>query len=99
MIPSVIKCAHGCNQCRDRDAIINRKLTGIEYLKCNKVETWDYVIKCKDLRHVQRQFIRNLAKELLKINKRKVDEEIILDVMEDIVAHFDNGNEDKCATS
>jgi len=97
--PSVIKCAYRYNQYRVRDAMINGKLTGMECPRCNEDEMWDHVIKCRAVRHMQRQFIKNLVKELLKVNKRKVDEEIVLDMIEDIVVYFDNGDEEEYTTS
>jgi len=57
------------------------------------------MIKCRAVRHMQRQFIKNLVKELLKVNKRKVDEEIVLDMIEDIIVYFDNGDEEEYTTS
>ena len=57
------------------------------------------MIKCRAVRYIQRQFIKNLVKELLKVNKRKVDEEIVLDMIEDIVVYFDNGDKEEYTTS
>ena len=71
----------------------------MECPRCNEIETWDHVIKCKSVRSMQREFIRNITVELFKANKGRVDEEIILNMIEDIVVYFDDGKEEKYASS
>ena len=66
---SIIKCAHDFNQHRVRDVMINNKLTSVECLRCNEVETWDHVITCELVRPIERDFIRSVTKELLQVNK------------------------------
>ena len=97
--PSVIKYAYSCNQCGVRDAMINGNLTGMECPRCNEIETQYHVIICKSVRQMQRDFIPNVTKELLQANKEQVDNETILDMIEDIVVHFENSNEEEHAST
>ena len=62
----VVKCTHGFNHYCVRDAIINNNLTGNECPYCSQLETWEYVIKCNKVRMMQREFVKETTKELLK---------------------------------
>ena len=97
--PSIIKCVHGYNQYGVRDAMINGRLTDMECPRCNEIETWDHVIKCRSVRHMQREFIKNLTIDLVKENKARIDEEKILNLIEDIVVYFEDGDEDEYESS
>ena len=59
----VAKCAnpHGVRQ-----AMINNQIIGSECPRCNELETWDYVVQCRETKHLRGQFIIDLLKELLK---------------------------------
>ena len=72
---SVIKLAYGHNQCSARDAIINNKQIRIKCLHWNEIETWDYAIRCRTMRLMQRDFVRKIIKALLQKIKGKVKEE------------------------
>ena len=50
------------------------------------------------MRLIQGEFICNTRKHLLEIS-RKVNEDMTLDVIEDIVVCFDNGEEEEYTTS
>ena len=97
--PSLIKCAHGYNQYGVRDAMINGRLTEMECPRCNEIETWEHVIKCRFVRPMQREFIKNLTLDLLNENDANIDDEIILNLIEDIVVYFDDGDEDEYESS
>ena len=46
--------------------MINEKLTGIDCPRYSKVEIWDYAIECKAARQMQREFVVNATRELLR---------------------------------
>ena len=48
---------------------------------------------------MQRYFIQNITEELFVANKGRVDAEIILDMIEDIVVYFDDSKEEEYASS
>ena len=45
---SMMKCAHGNNHYGERDAIMNKDITNQECPRCNEIESWNHVIKCKN---------------------------------------------------
>jgi len=97
--PSVIKCMHGYNHYGVRDALINGKTTGIDCPRCNHDETWEHVIKCKSVRHMQRQFLKELYQELTIVSDGKVNNETIMKMMKDIAVYLNGGEEEEYTTS
>ena len=50
----------------------------------------NHVIKCLNAKNLQREFIRERAKELININNSEVEEEDILDMLEEIASYFNS---------
>ena len=48
---------------------------------------------------MQREFICDIANDILKTDKEKVDKEVILDMKEDIAVYFDKEEEEEYTTS
>ena len=91
----MIKCAHGCNYYGARDAMISGRETGEEYLHCSNVETRDHAINCREVKSLQREFVKKTAEDLFRLNAQNIEEETILNMLEDIVIFFEDGEEDK----
>ena len=62
---SMIKYANGYNYYELRDVMINNYMVEAYYLKCNLVETWDHVIKCREAISLRKEFIKGLVVELV----------------------------------
>ena len=97
--PSVIKCAHGHNHYGLRDALINGKIVGMECPRCGIDETWDHVIRCRKIRHKQIKFVKDIEKDVIAVNEGKIDEEVIVDMIEDIAGYLYGCEEDEYATT
>ena len=95
----VIKCAHGYNHYRIREAMINGKSAGTECSRCNEPEMWEHVVKCGKVRSLQREFIKKTAYDLFRVNEHRVHEKIILNMFEGISIFFDSEEEDEFETS
>ena len=48
---------------------------------------------------MQREFIKKTAQDLFTVNVQRIQEETILNMLEDIVNFFDNGDEEEYETS
>jgi len=96
---SIIKCTNGYNPYGARQAMINKQLIGSECPRCNELETWDHVVRCKETKHLRRKFIFDLAKELLKHRPHQCSHDEVLDMTEDILLYLDNEDDDEYATS
>ena len=96
--PSVIKCARGFNHCGARDAAINKGVIEVECPRCNQVETWDHVIRFRNARSMQAEFVKETTNELMKHKKENIDDDIIIKIIKDIVKFF-KGDEDEHETS
>ena len=79
--------------------MINEKSAGTECPRCNKPEMWEHVVECRKVRSLQREFIKKMAQDLFRVNENRIHEDIILNMLEDIVIFFDNGEEDEFETS
>lgn len=60
--------------------------------RCQEVETWDHVIKCKETIILRKEFMKKLLLELLK-NREFVDVNEIMSFCEDILVHLENDQE------
>ena len=52
------------------------------------------MIQCKEVKPLQRQFIKKTAEDLFRANKQNIAEETILNMLEDI-AMFNNRGEEE----
>ena len=64
--PSMMKCAHGYNHYGVREAMINNNMVDSMCPRCEQVETWDHVIKCKETRRLRKDFVEDLLITLVK---------------------------------
>ena len=48
---------------------------------------------------MQHKFIKKTAQDLFRVNKQRIQEETILNMLEDIANFFDNGDEEEYETS
>ena len=86
----MINYSHRYNHYGVRNVMFNNNLTEADCSRCNELETWDHVIKCPKTRELQKEFIKDTTLEIIKINKGKINEEEILDMIEDIVVYLQN---------
>ena len=92
---SMITCSYRYNHYDVRNAMINQNLIDSECPQCNKLEIWDYIIKYPITKELQQEFIKKIAKEMIKKNKGKINVEEILDMLEDIANYLQNGDPDE----
>ena len=45
---SMMRCAHGCDHYGLHDSLTNDNMIGACCPRCQEVETWDYIVKCKE---------------------------------------------------
>ena len=69
---SMIKCAHGHNHYGLREAMINNNMVEATCPRCEKVETWNHVIKCEKTIALRKQFIKELVIELARNKPKEV---------------------------
>ena len=89
---SMMKCAHGFNHYGLRDSLINNNMIDDSCPRCQEVETWDHVIKCKETIKLRKEFIQKILLELLK-NRERVDVNEIMSFCEDILVYLENDQE------
>ena len=99
IIASMIACSHGYNHYGIRNVIFNNNLTDVDCPRYNELEIQDYVIKYAKIRELQKEFIKDTTLETIKINKGKINEEEILDMIEDIVIYLQNGDPEEYETN
>ena len=68
VLVSIIKYAHGYNQYRLRDTIINLHLIRSEYSQCSAIEIRNYNIKYSKTKPLRKLFVQELLKELKRQN-------------------------------
>ena len=86
----MIKCTHGHNNHGERDAMMSKDIKNQECPRCNGIESWDHVIKCKNTRHMRVEHVKILTVSLMKCENRKVDAEEILSFVEDTLRCLEN---------
>ena len=100
VITSIIKCAHGCNHYGLRDALINNNVVEANCPQCDQLETSDHVIRHSHTIKMRREFIKELATELVKKKPEGANVEMIISFAEDIMHCFEQEeNEDKYETN
>ena len=96
---SIIKCANGYNHYGQRDTAMNKQQCNGECPRCSKNESWEYVVQCKEIRHLRKDFVKNLLIEMLKERPKEVDRIDIFDIIEDILKYLDEDEEGDFETS
>jgi len=89
---SMMKCAHGFNHHGLRDSLTNNNVIDDRCPRCQEVETWDHVMKCKETMKLRKEFMQKMLLALLK-NREKVDVNEIMSFCEDILAYLENDQE------
>ena len=79
---SMIKCAHRFNHHGLRYSIINDNMVDAHCPRCNSVETWDHIAKCKDIIDSRKKFTEELIIKLLRNKSENMDMSIIVDLAE-----------------
>ena len=92
---SMIKYAHGYNHHRLRDAMINNYVVEAHCPRCNLVEIWDHIIKCRETISLRKEFIKGLVVELVKNKLEDINMEVIMSFVEDILRYLENKEEEE----
>ena len=92
---SMIKCAHGFNHYGLREAIINDDMVESMCPWCEKVETWDHVIKCQNTIEIRKEFIKEIVIELARNKPKEVHIEEIMSFVEDTLRCLENEEEEE----
>ena len=80
---SMMKCAHGFNHYSLRESLINKNMIDACYPRCQEVETWDYVLKCKKTISLRKKFIKGLVINLVENKPEDINAEKIILFAED----------------
>ena len=96
---SMIKCANGFNHYGLRHAMINGNMVEANCPRCNQVETWDHVIKCRETVALRKEFIQKLVVELVEGKPSNVSIELIMSFVEDILRYIEDENEEDYETN
>ena len=94
----MMKCAHGFNHYGLRDSLMSNNMIDDHCPRCQEVEAWDHVMKCKETMNLRKEFVKKLLLELLK-NREFVDVSEIMSFCEDILVHLENDQEVECKTN
>jgi len=97
--PSLTKCVHGFNHFGIRSALINNNEIEESCPRCSTDETWEHVVKCVKTAEFRKEFITNLAKELLAVRQEKVSVNEIFDMLEDILNFLEDDDENEYETN
>ena len=95
---SMIKCAYGYNHFGLRDSLINNNMIDAHCPRCQEIETWEHIVKCKETMNLRKEFMEKLLLKLLK-NKAKVNMNEIMSFCEDILLYLDSEDEDEYETN
>ena len=71
MTTSMMKCAHGHDDCGKRDAMINEDMKNQECPRQNETESWDYAVKRKNVRHARVECVKDLTISLIEKQMQK----------------------------
>ena len=85
----MIKYTYGVNPYGVRMSMINNNECGHECPRCNEVETWEHVIKCRKTIPIRREFIKTLLKELTAKCLSTIELDEVLSFMEDILRYLE----------
>ena len=75
---SMIKCAHGCNHCGKRDAMINDHMVEAICPRCEMTETWEHVAQCKENNNGRKAFAKDLIETLMKKKPKDVTDNSVI---------------------
>jgi len=75
--------------------MINNDMVEATCPRCEKVETWDHVIKCEKTIALRKQFIKELVIELARNKPKEVHIEEIMSFVEDILRYLENEEEEE----
>ena len=78
----MIKCAHGYNHYGLREAMINDCVVEAQCPRCEQVETWDHVIKCRETISLRKEFVKDLVVKLVQNKPEDVNVEAIMSFVE-----------------
>ena len=95
----MMKFAHGFNHYGARDEMINNKMIDAICPRCELLESWDHVIKCRATIPLRRQFIKELVVELVRKKSDEVHVEEIMSFVEDILRYLENEEEEDFETN
>ena len=97
---SIVKYAHRYNYYQLRHSITNSNLIEANCLRCNHVETWDYVVEYRDTVNLRREFMTELSLELLAEKNDKVSVDNVKTFGKDIMRCLEcEEDEVECKTS
>jgi len=99
MSNSMMKCVHGYNHYGLRNSIINRNSTEETCPRCSQVESWDHIVRCEKTAQFRKDFITNLATEMIKEKQNDVSPEEIFSMIEDILIFMEGGSEEEYETN
>ena len=102
---SITKCASGFNYYGLRHAMINDNIVEATCLQCNQVKIQDYVVRCREIIELRKEFMHELLTEMLKVKDNKVCINTIIVFGEDILEYLEceeeeeEEEEEECETS
>ena len=74
--------------------MINNNMVEANCPHCNRVETWDHVIKCRETIQLRREFVRELVVDLVRNKPVDVRVDLIMSFIEDIVRYLEEEEEE-----
>ena len=99
VVTSMIKCSCRHDHYGFRDAMINDDMVEAICSRCERVETWYQVIKCKKTILMRKEFISELLIELIKCKHKDMNVEIILSFIENIMRYSENKEDEEHETN
>jgi len=97
--PSLIKCVHGFNHYGTRSVAINDNEFDESCPRCSETENWEHVVRCVKTVEFRKDFITDMAKELLSVKQNEVSANEIFDMLEDILNFMEENDEDDYETN
>jgi len=96
---SMIKCVYGYNHYGLRNKLINQDSTDDTCPRCSEVETWEHIVTCQKTAQMRKEFITNLAKEMIHVDQNDVPLDDIFAMMEDILIFLEGGDTEDYETN
>ena len=97
--PSLIKCVHGFNHFGTRSVAINKNEFDKSCPRCSKVENWEHVVRCVKTAEFRKDFITEMATELIAVKQNKVSVNEIFDMLGDILNYMEDDDENDYETN
>ena len=95
----MIKYAYRHNYYRLRCTLANNNMVEAVCLRCCRIETWEYAMKCFKIERNRADYVKKMIKEMIKKKLRDMKIDHIMLFIEGILRHLEGETEEDCETN